>query len=77
MYFAAVLKSLKLLSSYNILATRIGFYFADNGVKEADILRAALFSVCSAATYKLIKNLLTSAKPAKVEFKDIVIKALD
>ena len=50
-------------------AERLGFYFAANGVKEIDIQRAALFSICGTATYK---NLLAPSKPAEVEFKDIV-----
>ena len=41
-------------------------------MKETDIQRAVLFSVCGAATYKLIKNLLAPANPTEVEFKDIV-----
>ena len=41
-------------------------------VWEADIQRAVLFSVCGAATYKLIKNLMAPAKPAEVEHKNIV-----
>ena len=48
------------------------FYFAVIEVKEADQQRAVLFSVCGAATYKLIKNLLAPAKPTEAAFKDIV-----
>ena len=53
-------------------AERLEFYFAANEVKEADKQRAVLFSVCGAATYKLIKNLLAPAKPTEAAFKDIV-----
>ena len=53
-------------------AERLEFYFTVNEVKEADKQRAVLFSVCGAATYKLIKNLLVPAKPADASFKDIV-----
>ena len=53
-------------------AERLEFHFAANEVKEADKQRAILFSVCGAATYKLIKNLLAPAKPADASFKDIV-----
>ena len=51
-------------------AERLGFCFAANGVKT--IQRAVLFSVCGAATYKPIKNLLVPSKSAAVEFKDII-----
>ena len=53
-------------------AERLEFYFAANEVQEADKQRAVLFSVCGAATYKLIKNLLAPAKPTDTSFKDIV-----
>ena len=53
-------------------AERLEFYFTANEVQEADKQRAVLFSVCGAATYKLIKNLLASAKPSDTSFKDIV-----
>ncbi len=53
-------------------AERLEFYFTANEVKEADTQRAVLFSVCGAATYKLIKNLLAPTKPADASFKDIV-----
>ena len=53
-------------------AGRLEFYFTANEVKEADTQRAVLFSVCGAATYKLIKNLLAPTKPADASFKDIV-----
>ena len=53
-------------------AERLEFYFAANEVTEADKQRAVLFSVCGAATYKLIKNLLAPAKPTEAAFKDIV-----
>ena len=78
-----VFKSLKLLSSYEdklyptledwtFYAERLEFYFAANDVKEAEKQRAVLFSICGAATYKLIKNLLAPAKPTEATFKDIV-----
>ena len=41
-------------------------------MKEAEKQRAVLFSVCGAATYKLIKNLLAPTKPVDTTFKDIV-----
>jgi len=41
-------------------------------VKEATKQRAVLFSVCGAATYQLIKNLLAPTKPTDATFKDIV-----
>ena len=53
-------------------AERLEFYFAANEVKEAEKQRAVLFSVCGAATYKLIKNLLALTKPVDATFKDIV-----
>ena len=53
-------------------AERLEFYFAANEVKEAEKQRAVLFSVCGAATYKLIKNLLAPTKPVDATFKDIV-----
>ena len=37
-------------------AERLEFYFAANEVKEAEEQRAVLFSVCGAATYKLISQ---------------------
>ena len=43
----------------DFLCREIGFYFTANEVKEADKQ-----SICGAATYKLIKNLLAPAKPA-------------
>ena len=46
--------------------------FAANEVKEAEKQRAVLFSVCGAATYKLIRNLLAPTKPVDATFKDIV-----
>ena len=53
-------------------AERLEFYFTANDVKEADKQRGILFSVCGAATYQLIKNLLAPTKPAEATFKDIV-----
>ena len=51
---------------------RLEFYFTANEVKEGDKQRAILFSVCDAATYKLIQNLLAQTKPTDASFKDIV-----
>ena len=53
-------------------AERLEFYFAANEVKEAEKQRAVLFSVCGAATYKFIKNLLAPTNPVDATFKDIV-----
>jgi len=60
------------LEDWTSYAERLEFYFAANDVKEAEKQRAVLFSICGAATYKLIKNLLAPAKPTEATFKDIV-----
>ena len=51
---------------------RLEFYFTANDAKDADKQRAVLFSVCGAATYKLIKNLLAPTKPTEAKFPEIV-----
>jgi len=50
---------------------RLEFYFDANDVKEATKQRAVFFSVCGAATYQLVNNLLAPTKPADATFKDI------
>ena len=60
------------MEDWTSYAEKLEFYFTANDVKEADKQRAVLFSVCGAATYQLIKNLLAPTKPAEATFKDIV-----
>ena len=46
--------------------------FVANDIKDATKQRAILLSACGAATYQMIKNILSPWKPTEVSFKDIV-----
>ena len=51
-------------------AERLGLYFQANNVEEGMKQRAILLSACGPATYQLIKNLLTPAKPGDKTFAE-------
>ena len=51
---------------------RLEQYFMANDVKDAGKQRAILLSVCGAATYQLIRNLVAPGKPTEKSFADLV-----
>ena len=46
-------------------------YLTANKIEDPDQQRAILLSVCSPATYRLIRSLVSYKKPAELKFKDI------
>ena len=46
-------------------------YLEANKIEEADQQRAVLLSVCGAATYRLIHNLVSPKKPTDLKFSEI------
>ncbi|XP_039887198.1 uncharacterized protein K02A2.6-like [Simochromis diagramma] len=48
-------------------------FFAANGIDDAEKQRAILISVVGAATYSLIRNLLSPAKPKDKTFQELVL----
>ncbi|KAL1480420.1 hypothetical protein MTO96_051040 [Rhipicephalus appendiculatus] len=53
---------------------RLQFYFTANGVVEEEQQRAVLCSVCSPATYAILRALCSPATPAETPYADIVSK---
>ena len=51
---------------------RLMQYFAANDVEAAGKRRAILLSVCSASTYRLIRNLVAPQKPTDKSFEELV-----
>ncbi|MCY3927857.1 MAG: retroviral-like aspartic protease family protein [Acidobacteria bacterium] len=51
---------------------RLGQYLTANKIEDADQQRAVLLSVCGAATYRLIRNLVSPKKPTELKFSEIV-----
>ena len=51
---------------------RLVQYLEANKIEDADQQRAVLLSVCGAATYRLIRNLVSPKKPTELKFSEIV-----
>ena len=51
---------------------RLVQYLEANKIEDADQQRAVLLSVCGAATYRLIHNLVSPKKPTELNFSKIV-----
>ena len=51
---------------------RLEQYFVANDVQDLSKQRAVLLSMCGAATYQLIRNLVAPKKPTEKSFKDLV-----
>ena len=47
-------------------------YLAANKIEDPDQQRAILLSICGPATYRLIRNLVSSKKPTELKFLEIV-----
>ena len=51
---------------------RLVQYLAANKIEDTDQQRAVLLSVCHAAMYWLIRNLVSPKKPTELKFSEIV-----
>ena len=57
---------------WNSYAERLTHYFIANGVNDATKKRSILLSNCGAATYQLVRSLLTAEQVNATSFEDIV-----
>ena len=51
---------------------RMEYYFQANGITEADTKRAVLISAMGGKAYKLMRNLISPAKPKDKSFEQLV-----
>ena len=55
-------------------AERLKHYFVANGIDNADVQRAILFTSVGPSTYRLIKTLSLPRKPTDYSFQELVTK---
>ena len=53
---------------------RLEHFFAANGIDMEEKKRSAFLAVIGPATYKVLRNLVTSARPGEKSYKDLVDK---
>ena len=58
--------------TWTAYSERLEEYFTANDINDAGKKRAILLSACGAATYQLIRDLLTPVKPNTKTFEEIV-----
>ena len=51
---------------------RLGFFFDANGIDDAEKRRAVLLTVVGAATYKVLRSLVSPAKPGEKSYAELI-----